>query len=76
MWVVGDSGMVGSGPVGARLMIRVRGSDGGSEAAGWFGAVTSTSVIADEKSPLGQPGHRVDPLGAALQHLKVQVRTG
>lgn len=73
MCVVGESGTVGIGPVGARRMIRVResdgdavGSDGRGAGGGWFGAVTSSSVVADEDTPLRQPGHGVDPLGAPL----------
>ena len=68
--MVGDSGTTGMGPVGARRMIRVWDSEGGSGGCGWaagsFGAVTSTSVVADVKSPLCQPWDWVDPFGAAL----------
>src|SRR5436305_9474758 len=50
IWVVGDSGTTGMGPVGARRMIRVWDSEGGSGGGGWaagsVGAVTSTSVVA------------------------------
>jgi hypothetical protein len=60
---------MGIGPVGARLMIRVRDSEGGSggaRAGGSFGAVTSASVVADVKSPLSQPWDWVYSFGAVL----------
>lgn len=42
-----------------------------------FGVVAgSTGVIADAKSPLGEPRHWVHALGAAQEHLEVQVRAG
>src|ERR1700688_1716716 len=69
--------MIGIGPVGARRMIRLRGSEGGAgDSGGSFGAVTLTSVIADEQSAFSQPRHWVDSLGAALQHLEMQMRAG
>src|SRR6202008_316223 len=82
--VVGDSGTTGIGAVGARRMIRVRASEGAlgsggagaSGASGSLGAVTSSSVVADAEPPFSEPRHRVDPLGAALQHLEMQVRPG
>src|ERR1700753_3875503 len=73
IWVVADSWIVGIGPVGARRMIRVRDSEGGSggsdtcaEGGGSLGAVTSSSVVADVDTTLGQPRHGVDSFGAAL----------
>src|SRR5689334_9861479 len=86
MWVVGVSGVVGIGPVGARRMIRVRESEGdscsgagsggrGSEGSS-FGAVTSARVVADAKTTLSEPRHGVDPLTAALQDLEMQVGAG
>src|SRR6202012_4912908 len=83
IWGVGVSVTTGNGPVGARRMIRVReseadsGDSGGCAlGAGSFGAVTSASVIADVKSPLSEPRHRINALGAAQQHLEMQVRAG
>jgi hypothetical protein len=73
MCVVGDSGTMGIGPVGARRMIRVRDSEGGAAgsgdgagAGGSAGAVTSSSVVADAETPLSEPRQGVDPFGAAL----------
>src|SRR6516162_8146959 len=81
MCVVADSVTTGIGPVGARRMIRVRDSEGGSAvsggagagAAGSSGAVTSASVVAEAESTLCQPWDWVNSFGATQQHLEMQV---